>query len=71
MDDIRTAILTDELDALAELPVPATYQAQVVRADEVGMFAGIPTQGQGPAQEPAPAGRPDARSSARARRSSR
>ncbi len=48
MDDIRTAILSDNLDALAELPVPATYQAQVVLADEVGMFEGIPSKDKDP-----------------------
>jgi crotonyl-CoA reductase len=48
VDDIRTAILNDELDALAELPVPETYQGQVVRADEVGMFDGIPSREKDP-----------------------
>ena len=72
MDDIRNAILTDDLDALADLPVPETYQAMVVRAkDEQDMFDGPDHPRQGPAQEPAPAGRADARARARARRSSR
>ena len=48
MDEIRSAILTDQLDSLAELPVPDTYQAQVVRADEVGMFEGIPSKEKDP-----------------------
>ena len=48
MDDIRAAILADQLDTIAELPVPATYQAQVVRADEVGMFEGIPSREKDP-----------------------
>jgi crotonyl-CoA reductase len=48
VDDIRSAILTDNLDALADLPVPASYQAQVVRADEVGMFDGIPSNDKDP-----------------------
>ncbi|HEY2297383.1 MAG TPA: crotonyl-CoA carboxylase/reductase [Jatrophihabitans sp.] len=48
MDDIRSAILTDQLDSLADLPVPETYQAQVVRADEVGMFEGIPSKEKDP-----------------------
>jgi crotonyl-CoA reductase len=48
VDDIRNAILNDELDALADLPVPATYQAQVVLADEVGMFDGIPSNDKDP-----------------------
>jgi len=38
VDDIRNAILNDDLGALAELPVPPTYQGSVVLADEVGMF---------------------------------
>jgi crotonyl-CoA reductase len=48
VDDIRTAILNDELDALAELPVPATYRGQVVLADEVDMFDGIPSREKDP-----------------------
>ena len=61
MDDIRNAILSDDLALLADLPVPETYQAMVVRAEEVGMFDEPTHQGEGPAQEPAPAGRADAR----------
>ncbi len=41
ISDIRTAILSDRLDALAELPVPASYSGQLVRVDEVAMFDGI------------------------------
>jgi len=48
VDDIRTAILSDDLGVLAELPVPATYRATVVRADEAGMFAGLPAQEKDP-----------------------
>ncbi len=48
MDDIRTAILTDQLDSIGELPVPDTYQGQVVRADEVDMFDGIPSNEKDP-----------------------
>ena len=48
MDDIRTAILTDQLESVGELPVPTTYQAQLVRADEVGMFDGIPSKDKDP-----------------------
>jgi crotonyl-CoA reductase len=48
VDDIRTAILNNELDALADLPVPATYQAEVVRADEIDMFEGIPSKEKDP-----------------------
>jgi crotonyl-CoA reductase len=43
VDEIRQAILADQLDAVGGLDVPATYQAQVVRADETGMFDGIPS----------------------------
>jgi crotonyl-CoA reductase len=46
--DIRSAILEDRLADLAELPVPATYQAQVVLADEVDMFAGMATKEKDP-----------------------
>jgi crotonyl-CoA reductase len=43
ISDIRTAILSDRLDVLADLPVPARYAGQVVRVDEVEMFDGIPS----------------------------
>jgi len=43
VDEIRQAILSDQLDAVGVLEVPSTYQAQVVRADETGMFDGIPS----------------------------
>jgi crotonyl-CoA reductase len=48
VDDIRDAIVNDDLDALAELPVPAAYLGTVVRADEVGLFAGLPTEEKDP-----------------------
>ena len=48
MDDIRTAILNDDLGALADLPVPPTYQGSVVLADEVGMFEGLTTREKDP-----------------------
>jgi crotonyl-CoA reductase len=48
VDDIRTAILNDELSALAELPVPDSYRGVVVRADEVGMFEGLATRDKDP-----------------------
>ena len=48
MDDIRNAILSGDLGALAELPVPETYQAMVVRADEVDMFGDLPTKEKDP-----------------------
>jgi crotonyl-CoA reductase len=43
VDEIRQAILSDQLDTVGVLEVPSTYQAQVVRADETGMFDGIPS----------------------------
>jgi len=48
MDDIRNAILSDDLALLADLPVPETYQAMVVRAEEVGMFDDLPTKEKDP-----------------------
>jgi crotonyl-CoA reductase len=48
VDDIRTAILADDLTALADLPVPESYQAVVVRADETEMFDGLPTKEKDP-----------------------
>ena len=41
MDDIKTAILNDDLAGIAELPVPDTYRGAVVRAEEADMFAGM------------------------------
>ena len=38
---IREAILNDQLDTLAELPLPSRYQAMVVRKDEQDMFSGL------------------------------
>jgi crotonyl-CoA reductase len=43
VDEIRQAILTGQLDAVGALDVPETYQGQVVRVDETGMFDGIPS----------------------------
>lgn len=48
MDDICSAILGGRLDAIAELPVPASYRGAVVRADEVAMFEGIPSREKDP-----------------------
>jgi crotonyl-CoA reductase len=48
MDEIRDAILADELDALASLPVPESYRAVLVRKDEQDMFAGLPTREKDP-----------------------
>src|SRR3954462_7747047 len=41
MDDIRSAILADDLAAVADLPVPDSYHGVVVRKDEQEMFAGL------------------------------
>ena len=48
MDDIRTAIMTGRRADMASLPVPRTYQAVVVRADEVGMFDGLASREKDP-----------------------
>ena len=48
VDEIRTAILDDQLDAIADLPVPESYEGVVVRADEVGMFEGLSTRDKDP-----------------------
>ncbi len=41
MFEIRDAILADQLDDLAGLPVPESYRAVLVRKDEQGMFEGL------------------------------
>jgi crotonyl-CoA reductase len=48
VDDIRTAILTGRRADVTALAVPRTYQAVVVRADEVGMFDGLATREKDP-----------------------
>ncbi len=48
MDDIRNAILSDNLEAVADLPVPSTYQGMVVREDEIAMFEGLSTRDKDP-----------------------
>jgi crotonyl-CoA reductase len=48
VDDIRTAILSDERSALAGLPVPDSYRGVVVRAEEIGMFDGLATRDKDP-----------------------
>ena len=48
MDDIRNAILNDDLAAMAQLPVPQSYEGVVVRADEAGMFEGLTTREKDP-----------------------
>jgi crotonyl-CoA reductase len=45
---IRSAILNDQLDSIADLPVPATYQAMVVRKDEQAMFDGLDSRDKDP-----------------------
>ena len=48
MNEIRDAILADQLDALAGLAVPESYRAVVVRKDEQDMFQGMPTKEKDP-----------------------
>ncbi|MCP2261028.1 crotonyl-CoA carboxylase/reductase (EC 1.3.1.85) [Streptoalloteichus tenebrarius] len=42
MQKILDAIMADELDALASIPVPESYRGVTVHADEVDMFEGVP-----------------------------
>jgi crotonyl-CoA reductase len=46
--EIRAAILAGDRAAVAGLPVPASYAGVVVRKDEAGMFAGLPTRDKDP-----------------------
>jgi crotonyl-CoA reductase len=48
MEQIRKAILADDLGALAGLDVPTSYQGVVVRKDEQEMFAGLSTKEKDP-----------------------
>ena len=48
MDEIRDAILSDQLDAIGGLPTPASYRAVLVRQDEQAMFEGLPTKDKDP-----------------------
>ncbi|MFB9907894.1 crotonyl-CoA carboxylase/reductase [Allokutzneria oryzae] len=48
MQKILDAILADELDALASLPVPDSYRGVTVRASEQDMFAGLPSKEKDP-----------------------
>ncbi len=48
MDDIRNAILNDDIESVADLKVPDTYQGVVVRKDEQQMFAGLTTKEKDP-----------------------
>ncbi|WP_258907990.1 crotonyl-CoA carboxylase/reductase [Actinokineospora sp. UTMC 2448] len=40
--------MADELDTIGELPVPDTYRGVTVHADEVEMFAGVPSRDKDP-----------------------
>jgi crotonyl-CoA reductase len=48
VDDIRTAILNDDLAGIGDLPVPDTYRAAVVRAEEADMFEGMDSRDKDP-----------------------
>jgi crotonyl-CoA reductase len=48
VQEIREAILADELDSLGKLTVPEHYRGVTVRADEVDMFAGLSTADKDP-----------------------
>ncbi len=49
IDAIRNAILDDApADAIAALPLPESFRAAVVRADEQGMFEGMPSEEKDP-----------------------
>ncbi|MGY1630485.1 crotonyl-CoA carboxylase/reductase [Geodermatophilus sp. SYSU D01186] len=48
MFEIRDAILAEQTDALAGLPVPESYRAVLVRKDEQDMFEGLPTKDKDP-----------------------
>jgi crotonyl-CoA reductase len=48
VNEIRDAILADQLDAVGGLAVPESYRAVLVRRDEQDMFAGLPTKEKDP-----------------------
>jgi crotonyl-CoA reductase len=48
VNEIRDAILADQLDAVAGLKVPESYRAVLVRKDEQTMFEGMPTKAKDP-----------------------
>src|SRR4051812_36835934 len=48
MDEIRDAILADQLAAIGGLETPASYRAVLVRKDEQDMFAGLATRDKDP-----------------------
>ena len=73
MQQILDAILSGTATAedFAALEVPQSYRAATVHRDEVDMFEGLASQGQGPAPVAPRRGRPAARARARARHWSR
>ncbi len=53
MSDLFNAVMAGAgPDELAGLPLPETYRAAVVRRDEVDMFEGLDSVGEGPPQVP-------------------
>ena len=48
MQEILAAIQSDQLDTIGDLPLPTTYRAVTVHADEVDMFAGRETRDKDP-----------------------
>ncbi|MFO7192204.1 MULTISPECIES: crotonyl-CoA carboxylase/reductase [Thermocrispum] len=48
VQQILDAILSDNLDAVGSLPVPESYRAVTLHADEVDMFQGVPTKEKDP-----------------------
>src|ERR1700710_82250 len=48
MDQIRDAILADDLGAIGGLPTPESYRAVLVRKDEQDMFEGLATRDKDP-----------------------
>jgi crotonyl-CoA reductase len=48
ISEIRDAVLADQTDALAGLPVPESYRGVLVRKDEQDMFTGLPTRDKDP-----------------------
>src|ERR1700710_3301089 len=48
MDQIRDAILADDLAAIGGLPTPESYRAVLVRRDEQDMFEGLTTKEKDP-----------------------
>jgi len=48
VQEIRDAILADELDAVGGVKIPDHYRGVTVRADEIEMFAGMPSRDKDP-----------------------